>query len=395
MKIQLLLGLLNPIIALIFSLTFLIFWTRDRDKNFSLLISVSFFLLGSGFLISHLIPQELALLNITSTNTLFMVGAVTLILAVTERANNKAAWQQLSVVGISGVLIAFVLQYLLPTVNLTLLVINFAVGIIFGIGTLHLHARAKHGGIEKVLFWLFLVVTIQFFVRPTVSLAIEGPIFPAQYRQSYYWVVLNFTGALSSVVNAMVLIAVYTSDLIAQIKAVSETDHLTGIKTRKAFVENCRETMDHADKSPLPLTMIISDIDHFKNINDAFGHPCGDAVISAFGTILKSASRQGDVIGRVGGDEFCVVLWNTDQVVAKLFAENIRTAFNPKIIDSLPNDLSVSASFGIATYEQGEDLDQWYARADAVLYKAKKSGRNCVQLDEVKTRNSFDSLDIS
>lgn len=379
MKDDFLLGLINPIIALIFSVTFLIFWTRDKERHYTLKIALSYFLMGCGFLAAHLIPIGQTLLNITSTNIVFATAAILLVCAVSERIEQKPAIREMIILSAVGVTLGFIFQMTTQTLTLSLLTVNVMIGSIFAIGAWHVRANRHKGGIETVIFWLFVLVAFQFFIRPVITFSTHEAIIPLNYRQSEYWVTTNFTAALFSVVCAMIFIAACTNDFIEQIKQASNTDLLTGLKVRKAFDEECQGLLLKHARTPLPLTMIVTDIDHFKRVNDAYGHQCGDMVISAFGKLITQLTRKTDLAGRIGGEEFCIILWNADEKGGMLIAESLRSALCTIPIDNLPEHERVSASFGVSTYRQGETFLEWFARTDRALYMAKNSGRNCVK----------------
>ncbi len=378
MRDDFLLGLINPIITLIFSVTFLVFWSRDKERCYTLKIALSYFLMGIGFLSSHLIPIKFTLLNITTTNTIFACAAICLVYAVNERVGKKTALKEMFMLSGIGISISFIFQLTSPTLNLTLLTTNLSIGTIFAIGAWQIKGNLHKGGIERAIFWLFFLVAAQFIFRPILSLALSGDIIPSNYRQSEYWLITNFTAALFSVISAMIFIAACTNDFIQQIKDISNTDLLTGLKIRKAFDEETQQLLAKHKRTPLPLTLIISDIDHFKNVNDTYGHQCGDMVIANFGKLISTSLRQSDLAGRIGGEEFCVILWNANQAGGVLVAENLRSTFNNSPIEKLPSHERFSASFGVASYQNNETFDEWFARADKALYEAKKTGRNCV-----------------
>ncbi len=378
MRDDFLIGLINPIIALIFSVTFLIFWSRDKERHYTLKIALSYFLMGMGFLASHLIPIKFTLLNITSTNVIFALASIFLVCAISERIGKKPALVEMFILAGIGISISFALQLISPTLNLTLLTINLTIGAIFALGAWHIKGNRQKGGVERAIFWMFFLVAIQFIIRPILSLWLSGDVIPLNYRQSEYWLIINFTAALFSVMSAMIFIAACTNDFIQQIKDISNTDLLTGLKIRKAFDEETQQLLAKHKRTPLPLTLIISDIDHFKNVNDTYGHQCGDMVIANFGKLIKKSLRQSDLAGRIGGEEFCAILWNANQAGGVLVAENLRSTFNNSPIDKLPSHERFSASFGVASYRNNETFDEWFARADKALYEAKNTGRNRV-----------------
>ncbi len=161
--------------------------------------------------------------------------------------------------------------------------------------------------------------------------------------------------------------------LSAELEYKSRHDTLTGALNRGAVFELARTYLSNASMS-----LIMLDIDHFKRINDTFGHPTGDAVIQELIQRLRIAvNEQGD-IGRVGGEEFTILLPKMPLEESGRLAEHIRQALARKPFDCIQVEQSVTASFGISWSPPGTDFEQAYSRADAALYQAKQQGRNRV-----------------
>ena len=161
------------------------------------------------------------------------------------------------------------------------------------------------------------------------------------------------------------------------LEELATTDGLTGLKNARSFQMRLRKEFAESLRSGSPLSLIIVDVDHFKNYNDTFGHLEGDTVLSEVGRILQSNARTNDMAARYGGEELVVLLPHTDHCVAAGIAERIRAAFHTTSWDTQ----AVTASFGVATMSsdcrQANDLVGY---ADKALYRAKASGRDCVCL---------------
>jgi len=154
-------------------------------------------------------------------------------------------------------------------------------------------------------------------------------------------------------------------------------DALTGLLNRRAFDAHASAEIAHAARYDRPLSCAMVDVDHFKDINDRYGHTIGDAVIREAAERLRQTCRETDTIGRYGGDEYVVVLRETSADAAAVTAERVRRAFCDAPFAVRGVELHVTASIGIATWEPSisgpEDL---YAAADRALYQAKERGRN-------------------
>lgn len=166
-----------------------------------------------------------------------------------------------------------------------------------------------------------------------------------------------------------------------QLQSLSRTDGLTGLNNR-AFWQECLEReFDRFARLQEMSTLVMFDIDHFKKVNDTYGHQAGDMVIKTIANILKEHARKTDVIGRYGGEEYGAILVGTNGQNAITFAERLRSAVEATVIQYGEHKLSVTISLGIAevNIEQNDALG-WLEQADQALYKSKESGRNWVTL---------------
>jgi diguanylate cyclase (GGDEF)-like protein len=130
----------------------------------------------------------------------------------------------------------------------------------------------------------------------------------------------------------------------------------------------------------VPVSLVICDLDHFKAVNDTWGHAAGDRVIAAFSATLRESAAGHHVVGRIGGEEFAALLPGFNLPAARLFAESVRMAFAGRAIEGFPEGESFTASFGVAEIAPGETAASLLLRADLALYEAKRAGRDCVRL---------------
>jgi diguanylate cyclase (GGDEF)-like protein len=164
-----------------------------------------------------------------------------------------------------------------------------------------------------------------------------------------------------------------------ELEHLATHDKLTGLYNRHFIVRQLEQLHQQQQRYGNPCSLILIDIDHFKRVNDSCGHAAGDAVLAAFARHVRPLLRQGDFPGRHGGEEFILVLPMTDLQAALQLAERVRGELAAIELPELPQDCRVTASFGVAQLAPGESLDDWLARADRALYRAKESGRNRVE----------------
>jgi diguanylate cyclase (GGDEF)-like protein len=161
------------------------------------------------------------------------------------------------------------------------------------------------------------------------------------------------------------------------ITRLMHTDVQTGLANRRSIMEELKVLAADARSKAEPLSVLMADLDHFKDINDTWGHAAGDRVLEAFGRLLAEDLREEDLPGRIGGEEFLVILPGLGKDAAFQCAERIRKAVESLDLEYPPQ--RVTSSFGLSTLKEGESMDDLIRRADEALYRAKGKGRNRVE----------------
>jgi diguanylate cyclase (GGDEF)-like protein len=157
------------------------------------------------------------------------------------------------------------------------------------------------------------------------------------------------------------------------------TDSLTGLNNRRYFFELGQSEVERARRYHRHLSAILLDIDHFKHVNDTYGHLGGDIALQAVAQCCRKATRKSDLIGRYGGEEFAILLPETDLEDATRVAERLRQIIEEKYIVYKDGQISLTASLGVAYLDgRGDTLDNLLDRSDQNMYEAKQAGRNQV-----------------
>jgi diguanylate cyclase (GGDEF)-like protein len=154
---------------------------------------------------------------------------------------------------------------------------------------------------------------------------------------------------------------------------------LTELANRRYFMETLEAELRRAERFNEPLALVFADLDDFKRVNDRFGHNVGDDVLRAFADVVRGRVRAIDLGARLGGEEFAVLLLETDLNGAEALAEGLRVAvaaFEVRVVDGEP--VHVTASFGVAAYPETHGADELMKAADRALYRAKREGKNRV-----------------
>lgn len=180
---------------------------------------------------------------------------------------------------------------------------------------------------------------------------------------------------------ALLAVSVKNAQLFREVKENSVKDPLTGCFTKAHSMDVIDAELRRARRSQTPVSMIMFDIDHFKDVNDRHGHLCGDAVLSVIGKRMKDVLRGSDLKCRYGGEEFLVLLPETPLHGARRVAETLRREIAERPVHWAGETLTITASFGLAQTLPGEvNVEAVIARADQALYRAKDDGRNCVRI---------------
>lgn len=158
-----------------------------------------------------------------------------------------------------------------------------------------------------------------------------------------------------------------------ELRQAAREDVLTRALTRRAFIDRVDEIL--SARQGVDATLILLDIDHFKSVNDTWGHPAGDSVLRGVVAALQSGLRRGDLIGRLGGEEFAILCPGTDQDSAMILADRLRGRLRDTAFAGIGNR-PVTISLGVAGWHRADTCDTWLARADAALYAAKRAGRD-------------------
>ncbi len=176
-----------------------------------------------------------------------------------------------------------------------------------------------------------------------------------------------------------------TIDLIEKTKALTDAatkDFLTGLYNRRYFFEKGISKISRARREKKNIALAMLDIDHFKSVNDTFGHDIGDEVLKVVSKLLVENAREADLVARMGGKEFCILLDDIEQTEMKELFEDMREAIEKREFASLQERKYVTSSFGVVMSSGGESLDFLVKRADELLYDAKQTGRNKVTIEE-------------
>ena len=176
-----------------------------------------------------------------------------------------------------------------------------------------------------------------------------------------------------------VAVSLANARAVRQLEELATTDGLTGCLNKRAFLDQLGQKLMAAQRFGRKLSLIVTDLDHFKTVNDTYGHATGDRVLQELGRVLKRMKRETDLVARFGGEEFCVLCEETDARGARLLAERVREELAGTELQTELGALKVTASLGVATFpDHAKSAEELFSQGDRALYEAKNRGRNQV-----------------
>jgi diguanylate cyclase (GGDEF)-like protein len=231
--------------------------------------------------------------------------------------------------------------------------------------------------IDRVMVVLLILAGMQFLVKAVLAVLVGAGSTPKDYIYSDYAIISQSATGVFVVIVGLMLLAVFVLEIMADERTNSEVDALSQVFNRRGFDAHCELALRR--KADEVHAVILCDLDHFKRVNDTFGHYSGDCVIRSFAELLQTRTPEDAVVGRLGGEEFCVMVPTLSQEHALMLAQTLRAEIAMQQVAGLPQNFRVTASFGVATFRSSGELSTTLRHADAALYEAKAAGRNCVR----------------
>lgn len=377
---QFFIALLNPGIGLLLGTAFLLLWLYRRDQHYILAAAAGHFVTAIAFLIQDVGPVLPMEMQRIPANAGYLLAGCLIVGAII--AHYRVTVPRRAMAIICSVSMALFLWFLLvqPSIVARIYAISFALGLIALMIPLRLREVARRHIVDHILFWLGIVWALNYILRPLLVLGVTGDI--ANYdgfQQSIYWTTVQFTQAICSVLSALALMVAVAIDLMGELREQADGDPLSGLLNRRGFEGAAGAAVRACADADRPAALLIADIDHFKAVNDTHGHATGDAIIAAFGAHIRAAGPADMVAGRIGGEEFALLLPGTSIESARTLAEAIRTGMAGACAPCTPDTPPPTVSIGLAVSVPGTGLSQLMRDADQALYEAKRAGRDRVR----------------
>lgn len=296
-----------------------------------------------------------------------------------SRAGRKAfnvgivAW----FIGVELLVILFTL--VMPHMGLKMVMIPYSGGLVLlAIAWTVFDSGRRLRSAEIATVILCIIYALVQFSSGTVAL-MQGQTLNQQYLDLYLMINFLLMPAAFTGMGLFTLLIV-VDDLGARLRRQARTDQLTGLKNRRGFGASARYFLRRARRQRRPISLVLCDIDFFKEVNDSHGHLMGDQVLTQFANLLAKQIAEPGVVARVGGEEFAMLLPDQDAASASRIAEAVRQAVESNDFDLDGKPIKVTASFGITGIPVSDErLELSFKQADSALYQAKHAGRNRIQ----------------
>lgn len=371
--------LIPPILFSIFALSFLSIWHFGQQDVSARTFGISYGFAAIAFFIEALVGSSNNLIWIQHLGDVFYIAsAMALSIALLQRYKQKQPKYLIGLIGTCA--IGLVSWFRFGDANLgarvDIICVTTSLLIVIAVP---LAWRAGHRLSDKLLFITFVAYATVVSLSALIVPAATGEVITNEsLRGSLLLAIVNVSASVLSLLTASLLFSHYLITYVLGMREESNTDSLSGLLNRRGFEGAAIASVNAATETNTPLCLIVCDIDHFKRINDTYGHALGDNVIRLVGALLKDAAGGDGVAGRVGGEEFCLALPHANIDMAMSLAETVRAKLEHSGMSVLGGAETITASFGVELLRPDDNYHSVFDRADKALYQAKNSGRNRV-----------------
>lgn len=366
-----------PVLFCAFALCFLLLSRLHASLRWW---SAGFFVASLGFALAILPTTPGSILKPTFEDTLFLVALAIANAAFASRAARSPRWAWLTaIVTLGSAGAAGSLAFLDGSVLHEVLSVQTACAALMLLSAVEM--RRDPGALRPLLVGLCGTITVSLGLQNVLLLyASPEDLGVSNWRESPWGFVFQLNGAATGILLALSVILTTVFDVIGRLHEESTADALTGALNRRGLEQGV-EAMRRRMGPDARLALVLSDLDHFKQINDSYGHEAGDAVLCGYAALCSGLAGADGLVARIGGEEFAIVVAGADRASALELAETVRTSARQIRWPAPLADLSVTASFGVVALDPDETLFDAIDRADRLLYSAKADGRDKVVID--------------
>lgn len=367
----------NFIVALSFSAVFVVVARRSQSRTAAMWLGTGFGVASISaiceLLVAYTDQPRLWALGAFAT---VLIGMVMLTIGVGEMYRRRIDARITAIFVATSLFVAFVIYDLPRGTVLQAFLYQGPFAMVVLAGAFVVLLARQRTAIDQFLGLLLLTTGMHFFMKAGLAVALGAGTTAKDYVQTNYALISQSLTAVLMVAVGLTLLAKLVLEILAIQRTESEIDSLSGLANRRGFDRQVHALL--RNDAPGPHAIILCDLDHFKRINDTYGHHVGDTVIQAFAECLARHAPQRSVVGRLGGEEFALFLPDMEVDDAVQLAQQLRR--ESMSLPLHPHTLSVTASFGIAQVSLPTDLADAMRRADQALYRAKDAGRNRVKV---------------
>lgn len=372
-----LLVLTPPLALLVLAAVLIVAWFNQRSQRFLFWQACAYSLTALPLAAQTLIPLEVLTRYALLIGSIYLLGAWCLAKCWADRwrvSTHPHIALQISIVTLA---VVYHFSWVNPIPWARICSFSIGSGLVLLLPILQVRSRtSSFHWLDKLLLWLSIAFTTYTFTRPGL-IWLLGYSDLRSLPKSPYWLltlvsILNF-----ALLFSLVMVAIAAKETVDQLRRERDLDALTQLLNRRSFQEYAQQRL--ADPRLYPMAVLACDIDHFKRINDSWGHERGDEVLQLVSTTLKDSVRESDLVARFGGEEFVLLLTEISLEGAEAIALRIQRdlRLNNEV---LPSGYTLTMSFGISALDNTTPLDQALREADRLLYEAKNAGRDRVHV---------------
>lgn len=372
-----LLVLTPPLALLVLAAVLMVAWFNQRSQRFLFWQACAYSLTALPLAAQTLIPLEVLTRYALLIGSIYLLGAWCLAKCWADRwrvSTHPHIALQISIVTLA---VVYHFSWVNPIPWVRICSFSIGSGLVLMLPILQVRSRMSSlHWLDKLLLWLSIAFTTYTFTRPGL-IWLLGYSDLRSLPKSPYWLltlvsILNF-----ALLFSLVMTAIAAKETVDKLRRERDLDALTQLLNRRSFQEYAQQRL--ADIRLYPMAVLACDIDHFKRINDSWGHKRGDEVLQLVSTTLKDSVRENDLVARFGGEEFVLLLTEISLKDAEAIALRIQRdlRLNNEV---LPSGYTLTLSFGISALDSTTPLDQALREADRLLYEAKNAGRDRVHV---------------
>ena len=372
-----LLVLTPPLALLVLAAVLMVAWFNQRSQRFLFWQACAYSLTALPLAAQTLIPLEVLTRYALLIGSIYLLGAWCLAKCWADRwrvSTHPHIALQISIVTLA---VVYHFSWVNPIPWVRICSFSIGSGLVLMLPILQVRSRMSSlHWLDKLLLWLSIAFTTYTFTRPGL-IWLLGYSDLRSLPKSPYWLltlvsILNF-----ALLFSLVMTAIAAKETVDKLRRERDLDALTQLLNRRSFQEYAQQRL--ADTRLYPMAVLACDIDHFKRINDSWGHKRGDEVLQLVSTTLKDSVRENDLVARFGGEEFVLLLTEISLKDAEAIALRIQRdlRLNNEV---LPSGYTLTLSFGISALDSNTPLDQALREADRLLYEAKNAGRDRVHV---------------